>query len=57
MANKRAVKSKKSTRPKDLGLGTRRSRSVKGGQSATRSKPDVLKTPSPTGPVPIPYPN
>lgn len=52
MAKKRAkaVKSKKPTRPKDLALGTGRSRDVKGGK-------DILKTPSPAGPVPIPYPN
>ncbi len=48
MARKRAkaVKSKKPARPKDLALGARRSRGVKGG-----------RPPSPAGPVPIPYPN
>ena len=48
MAKKRtkAVKSKKAARPRDLALGTGRSRGVKGG-----------KTPTPAGPIPIPYPN
>jgi hypothetical protein len=48
MARKRAkaVKSKKPARPKDLALGARQSRGVKAG-----------RTPSPAGPVPIPYPN
>jgi hypothetical protein len=60
MARKRAkaVKSK-SARPQDLALGTGRSRGVKGGKAPVQLKPgpDILKTPSPAGPVPIPYPN
>jgi len=54
MARKRAkaVKSKKPARPKDLALGTARSRGVKGGKPSIR-----LKTPAPPGPVPLPYPN
>jgi hypothetical protein len=56
MAKKRARKTS-STR-KDLPLGSGKARGVKGGKPPIQFKPvDVLKTPAPAGPVPIPYPN
>ena len=61
MAQKRAkaVKSNRPARPRDLALGTGRSRGVKGGRSPIQLNPgpDILKTPAPAGPVPTPYPN
>jgi hypothetical protein len=59
MAKKRAkaAKLRKSTRPKDLGVATRKSAGVKGGTLATQLKTDIVKTAAPAGPVPIPYPN
>jgi hypothetical protein len=59
--SKKARTSKKTPHPRDLVLGSRRARGVKGGKSITL-KPavfdvDVIKAPAPGGPVPIPYPN
>jgi hypothetical protein len=42
---------------KDLPLGSGKARGVKGGKAPIQLKPDILKTPAPAGPVPIPYPN
>ena len=51
---------KKSRRPRDLPVSRGHSRAVKGGR-AIPLKPavfdvDVIKVPSPGGPVPVPYP-
>jgi hypothetical protein len=50
MAKRKARPARKSRRPRDLAVKT--SPGVKGGRC-----PDVAKTPTPGGPVPIPYPN
>jgi hypothetical protein len=43
---------------KDLPLGSGKARGVKGGKAPIQLKVgNVLKTPAPAGPVPIPYPN
>ena len=47
---KRKGASRKPVKIKDLAPAPRRARAVKGGAS-------VCKTPSPSGPIPIPYPN
>jgi hypothetical protein len=59
MAKKRAktARPKTSATWKDLPLGSRKARGVKGGKTPIQLKPDILKTPAPAGPVPIPYPN
>ena len=46
-------KSPKRTKVKDLTPDARRARKVRGGAVF----PDVCKTPTPSGPVAVPYPN
>ena len=48
---KRKGTSRKRAKVKDLAPAPRRARGIKGGAV------NVCKTPSPSGPIPIPYPN
>ncbi len=48
---KRKGSSRKRTKVKDLAPASRRARVIKGGAI------DIRKTPSPSGPIPLPYPN
>ena len=54
---KKRIKARKSASAKDLALGTRKGRAVKGGRTALVGGADIPKTPTPAEPVPTPYPN
>jgi hypothetical protein len=42
---------------KDLSPAARKGRTIRGGKAATIHPEVTIKTPAPSGPVPIPYPN
>ncbi len=49
--------SARKTRARDLAVKPTKGRRVTGGASRKVALPDVVKTPAPSGPVPLPYPN
>jgi hypothetical protein len=59
MSKKRSksTKPRKSATPKDLAVGARKSRGVSAGRAARLGGTDIVKTPTPGGPLPVPYPN